>query len=171
MKSNLFDRLSIIGIIIAFIVLISTIFVIYTGVQIQKTKPLSIVLNSSNATIKSSASSTIIIPSATTNLYSLINSATINNCGDFFPSKLEANKSIIFYPIYVDYSEGNLLKIQRLFCRDAFLVQKGTEKVIQVASFTDLKKADKLKKLLEDILGNTELGKPREILLKPEDSP
>lgn len=84
------------------------------------------------------------------------------SCGDNFP-KDPKDFPVSFYPVFVDYSETNLKKINLNFCEDAYqLIRKETGKEsIQVGSFTSIDRAEAFKKFMTDKVGSAEVGKPK----------
>ena len=58
-----------------------------------------------------------------------------DTCGDSLPQE-RRSYPVEFYPIYLEYSEENLIKVKSNFCKDAFVKDVDGNKVIQVASFT-----------------------------------
>lgn len=84
------------------------------------------------------------------------------SCGDSFPTDPQ-DFPVSFYPVFVDYSETNLQKINLNFCEDAYqLIREETGKEsIQVGSFTSLDRAEAFKEFMIDKVGSGEVGKPK----------
>lgn len=89
------------------------------------------------------------------------------NCGDPRPDDPKAYP-VSFYPVYVDFTEGNLRTVKSDFCMNAFpRIRLSTgERVIQVASFTDIGRANSLKELMIERFSSGEVGQPTVISSK-----
>ncbi len=83
------------------------------------------------------------------------------NCGDPLPDD-SRSYPVSVYPVYVDFTKSNLRAIRSYFCANASTpIRLSTgEKVIQVASFTDIDRANSLKNLMIKRFGSGEVGQP-----------
>jgi len=83
------------------------------------------------------------------------------NCGDPRPDDPGAYP-VSFYPVYIDFTESNLRTIKSNFCTNAFSrIRLSTgERVIQVASFTNIDRANSLSDLMMKRFGSGEVGQP-----------
>lgn len=81
-----------------------------------------------------------------------------NTCGDSLPPNIRETSTVRFYPVYTNYSEDVLSTIQSDFCRDAFVVLRNSQRVIQVASFTSIDRAIEFRDFLAQNVGEASIG-------------
>jgi serine/threonine protein kinase len=81
-------------------------------------------------------------------------------CGD--PSPKNSTSQTQFYPVFIDFSENNLQRVQSSFCGDARKTnRKDTGEVaIQVASFTTASRAELFSNFMKKKLGSGNVGQP-----------
>jgi ankyrin repeat protein len=91
-----------------------------------------------------------------------------SSCGDNLPTDSKAYP-VNFYPVYVDFNQSRLNKIKNQFCQDALqkIRENNNKEVIQVASFTDIKRANAFKDLMAKQFSSGEVGEPTVIKSKP----
>jgi serine/threonine protein kinase len=91
-------------------------------------------------------------------------------CGDSLPVG-QQYYPVHLYPVFLDYSEGNLQAVQSRFCHDALKkIRQGTGKLsVQVASFTTLERAEFFRVFIARRFGSAEIGQPTTILSNPND--
>lgn len=89
-------------------------------------------------------------------------------CGDALPIDSKAYP-VSLYPVYVDFNESRLSQIKSQFCQDALQKtrENNNKEVIQVASFTDIKRANAFKDLMVKQFSSGEVGEPTVIKSKP----
>jgi hypothetical protein len=83
-------------------------------------------------------------------------------CGDSLPDDPKAYP-VSFYPVFVDFSDANFIKMKSQFCKDAIenARAKVNKKSIQVGSFTDINRAKIFKDFMVKQFGSGEVGEPR----------
>lgn len=83
----------------------------------------------------------------------------LDSCGDKLPNDL-TDSPVSFYPVFVQYTEKNLNKIQSNFCRDAYIAfrEKNNRDEIQVGSFIGIERARQFKELLSQTFADVEVG-------------
>ena len=91
-----------------------------------------------------------------------------SSCGDNLPVNPQAYP-VKFYPVYVEFNDARLSQIKQNFCKDALLktLKNTNKKVIQVGSFTDIKRAITFKELMLKQFNSGEIGEVRVISAKP----
>lgn len=82
-------------------------------------------------------------------------------CGDQKPTDPDAYP-VKFYPVYIPLTQSNLTQAQSKFCRDAYgrLYPILKKESVQIASFTDLAKAEKFAQFVSADLKNAAVGPP-----------
>jgi hypothetical protein len=92
----------------------------------------------------------------------------LDSCGDSLPTNPQ-EFPVSFYPVYVSMTDENLNEMTRSFCRDAYaMTRKDVEKkAIQVASFTNLDRAEDFKSYLAQFFSGVEVGEPTIVEKKP----
>lgn len=91
-------------------------------------------------------------------------------CGDPMPKEDKAYP-VNFYPVFVDYSEANLIKIKQHFCKDAIekFREKKAKKIIQVASFISEERANQFKEKISQYFTGVDVGTPNVIAMTSRD--
>ena len=91
-----------------------------------------------------------------------------SSCGDNLPTDPKAYP-VNLYPVYVDFNEPLLKKIKNRFCQDAFQKTRENNKkgMIQVASFTDVERANVFRSLMVKEFWSGEVGEPTVVKAKP----
>ena len=85
------------------------------------------------------------------------------SCGDSPPGSPNAYP-VSFYPVYLEYSEDNLVQVKSRFCNDALSMYRKNKgrQAIQVASFTSLEKAQSFAQFLTNQgVGYADVGEPK----------
>jgi serine/threonine-protein kinase len=92
-----------------------------------------------------------------------------NSCGEALPDDSNSYPLAV-YPVFTKFNAATLAKIKTEFCRDAFVHIDGNTntKIIQIASFVNLKQAQQFSKFMQSILDHSEVGNPRIISVNPE---
>jgi hypothetical protein len=87
-----------------------------------------------------------------------------SNCGDPLPAQ---GRVVTLYPVFVNYTPGNLQSITTDLCLDAFRMQRENGQFsIQVASFTDRGRAQSFAGFLVNRFGNAEVGSPSTVTIR-----
>ncbi|HLO47332.1 MAG TPA: hypothetical protein VK203_14410 [Nostocaceae cyanobacterium] len=85
----------------------------------------------------------------------------LESCGEKLPNDPKAYP-VKYYPVFIDYSEGNLQSVKSKYCRDAFKKKRKTtgKDAIQAASFLSIERANKFSKFMSEKLGSGEIDEP-----------
>jgi hypothetical protein len=95
---------------------------------------------------------------------SLVSGYPKATCGDPLPAQ---GGVVTLYPVFVNYTPGNLQSITTSLCLDAFRMQRENGQFsIQVASFTDRGRAQNFARFLIDRFSNAEVGSPSTITIR-----
>jgi len=83
-----------------------------------------------------------------------------STCGDSLPSG--SSSSIEFHPVFIKYSESSLQTVKSNFCADAYKTTRrdSGEVAIQVASFTDRRRAESFSNFMNTKVGSGDVGQP-----------
>jgi len=91
-----------------------------------------------------------------------------SSCGDTLPTEPKAYP-VKLYPVYVNFTAPLLKRIKNQFCQDAFQKRRenNNKEMIQVASFTDIERANVFKDLMVKETWSGEVGEPTVVKAKP----
>lgn len=85
----------------------------------------------------------------------------LDRCGDDPPTTYLDDYPLVYYPVYIDYSEYGLNAVKNKFCWDAFKSEYDGKEVIQVASFRSYEDAQSFRDFMYDNFLSGEVGEAK----------
>jgi serine/threonine protein kinase len=115
--------------------------------------------SSSDSTAKDTSSPQNTTPTSSSNEFDKAQFPQ-STCGDSLPTG--SSSSIEFHPVFIQYSESSLQTVKSNFCADAYKTTRrdSGEVAIQVASFTDRRRAESFSDFMNTKVGSGDVGQP-----------